>query len=279
MIVRPARAAGAVDLSPLGRATARLPGALPWSDRLWLALEGARAWGFARVMPVPGLPTLADLQLFVAPERRRQGIGALLWQRVRQELAAQSEFNRVSAAVRRRQSPAAQFLLRQDFTLEHVEWELGRRLDGALPQPLWPEGYELATYPRAGAIDQFTRLYEASFSATPWYQPFSEEEVKDTLQRAGDLLFAVTGGEPVAVAWLRLEGSDGRIEPIGVAPAHQGRGVGRALLGAALHTLSERGAREARLGVWRRNRNAIRLYRQLGFRPCRRTYFLAYDLD
>jgi mycothiol synthase len=284
MIVLPARTAGAVDLSPLGPQAGRLAGAAPLTaGQVWLALDEGRAWGYARIMPVPGLSALADLQLVVAPERRRQGIGTLLWQQVRQELRAQPPFKRVSAAVRRRQTPAAHFLTHHGFTLEHVEWELSRSLADELPEPVWPAGYQLARYRRGAATRHFVSLYDASFSATAWYQPFSEEEVAETLQDAGDLLFAVVGPqpgqEPVGVAWLRLEGSDGRIEPVGVAPAHQGRGVGRALLEAALQELRQRGAREARLGVWRRNRGAVSLYRQLGFRPRRRTYFLVYDLD
>lgn len=280
MIVLPARTAGSVDLSPLGPQAARLQGTVRLTGRqVWLALDGGEAWGFARTIPVPGLPVLTDLQLFVAPQRRRQGIGTLLWQQVRQDLRAQPQVSRVSAAVRRRQTPAAHFLLHHGFTLEHVEWELARSLAADLPRPDWPASYELTAYRRAAAIQHFISLYDASFGSTPWYQPFSEEEVEETLQDAGDLLFAATGHEPVGVAWLRLDASDGRIEPVGVAPSHQGRGVGRALLRAALLALRERGAREARLGVWRRNRPAIRLYRQLGFRPYRRTYFLAYDLD
>jgi mycothiol synthase len=284
MIVLPASIAGAVDLSPLGPRAGRLAGAAPLTGgQVWLALDEGRAWGYARTMPVPGLPALADLQLFVAPERRRQGIGTLLWQHVRQELRAQPRLKRVSAAVRRRRTPADDFLSHQGFTLEHVEWELSRSVAEELPEPVWPAGYQLTRFRRAAATRHFISLYDASFSATAWYQPFSKEEVAETLQDAGDLLFAVVGSqpghEPVGFSWLRLEGKDGRIEPVGVAPAHQGRGVGRALLEAALQELRQRGAREARLGVWRRNQGAVSLYRQLGFRPRRRTYFLAYDLD
>jgi mycothiol synthase len=279
VIVLPADIAGGVDLSPLGARSLRIQAARRDGDKqVWLALEEGRAWGCARVMPVPGLPAVRDLELFVAPERRRQGVGSLLWQHTLQELAAEPRVCRVSAAVRARRTPLAHFLTHHGFYLEHVEWEMSRPLSDELPEPSWPAGYRLTTFRRAVAIRHFLALYGASFSQTPWYQPFSRDEVEETLQGPADLLFASTAGEAVAVAWLRVTGQSGRIEPIGVVEAHQGKGVGRALLEAALSVLRQRGVTTVRLGVWKRNRTAIHLYRKLGFRRRRRTFFLAYDL-
>jgi mycothiol synthase len=87
----------------------------------------------------------------------------------------------------------------------------------------------------------------------------------------------MTGGEPAGVVWMHLQGALGVIEPIGIAPGHQGQGVGRALLAAALLELRRRGARAARLGVWKDNEPAIALYQQMGFRHSRTRTYLAYD--
>lgn len=280
LILQPAEASRLFDLSPLGSHAQPIRRALEVEGRqLWLAVEGRQAWGCAQTLPVPGLPALRDLNLFVAVSRRRQGIGSLLWQHICVTLASERGISRVSAAIDDHHAPLARFLAHHDFYQEHVEWEMQREPLNDLPDPSWPAGYQPLTYPRAAAMHHFIAVYESSFNSTPWYQPFSESEVEGTLDRPDDLLFAAAGGEPTAVAWMRSEGTTGVIEPIGVIPAHQGKGVGRALLASALLTLRQRGATAVRLGVWERNRPAIQLYRYLGFRRSRESIFLAYDLD
>lgn len=56
-----------------------------------------------------------------------------------------------------------------------------------------------------------------------------------------------------------------RLYSIAVAAHARGRGVGRALMAAAIGGARERGAREMRLEVRQSNATAIALYTQLGF--------------
>jgi ribosomal protein S18 acetylase RimI-like enzyme len=51
-----------------------------------------------------------------------------------------------------------------------------------------------------------------------------------------------------------------------VRPSHRRRGVGRRLLQSCLDALGEKGATDVQLRVWHANKNAIALYRQLGFK-------------
>jgi mycothiol synthase len=280
MIIRPVEEAGRVDLSPLGACARQLhPSVWAEGERGWLALEAGSAWGCVLTTPVPGLPGLYDIAFYVAPQRRRQRIASMLWQEAQTALAGEPEVRRVSAAPGEQGDALGSFLAAQGFQLEHEEWEMQRdRLDD-LDEPQWPAGYRAATFSRGEAIRSFISLYDASFGPAPWYQPFSESEVAETLDAAGDLLFAVSGSEPVGVAWMRLEEALGVIEPVGVTPAHQGKGVGRALLASALLRLRRRGATAARLGVWQDNEVAIRLYQQMGFRQSRSRIYLGYDLD
>ncbi|MDT8304600.1 MAG: GNAT family N-acetyltransferase, partial [Anaerolineae bacterium] len=243
LLLQQAETARLFDLSPLGSHAQRVRrSAAVEGTQLWLAVEGSQAWGCAQTLPVPGLPALSDLALFVAPSRRRQGIGSLLWQAVRAALAAEPGVSRLSAGVDDRQEPLARFLLHHRFFEEHVEWEMRRDSLDDLGEPAWPAAYRPATYARAAAMRHFIAIYDASFASMPWYQPFSPSEVAGTLDRPDDLLFATAGGAPAAVVWMRSEGTTGVIEPIGVMPAHRGRGVGRALLAAALLALRCRGA-------------------------------------
>ena len=57
----------------------------------------------------------------------------------------------------------------------------------------------------------------------------------------------------------------GYITTLGVAPASQGRGIGRALLAAAERDLAGKGLREVQLHVFAGNRAAIGLYEATGY--------------
>lgn len=73
------------------------------------------------------------------------------------------------------------------------------------------------------------------------------------------------GPRPVAFYELTLTGSTGMIEAIGVAPAEQGQGYGRAALQAAVTLLEAKGAKEIELLVMDSNRPAYELYLKAGF--------------
>ncbi|MCG8450120.1 MAG: GNAT family N-acetyltransferase [Pirellulales bacterium] len=62
------------------------------------------------------------------------------------------------------------------------------------------------------------------------------------------------------------------IQNIGVVPYHRGRGLGTALILAALLGLQHVGIRRAHLEVTADNEGAVKLYRQLGFRTVRTLY-------
>ena len=62
------------------------------------------------------------------------------------------------------------------------------------------------------------------------------------------------------------------IQNIGVEPFHRGRGIGTALILAALLGLHHLGVPRACLEVTADNEGAVRLYRQLGFRTTRTLY-------
>ncbi|WP_282085481.1 GNAT family N-acetyltransferase [Streptomyces tendae] len=84
--------------------------------------------------------------------------------------------------------------------------------------------------------------------------------------------FVATGadGRPVGFAALSYAPWNRRltIEDIEVAPAHRGRGVGRALVGHAVGFARERGADHLWLEVTNLNAPAIHAYRRMGFDFC-----------
>lgn len=278
MEIRPFRPADSAALTGLHPRARRLPEEVGAGGRAWLAVEGEGLIGYASVVPVPGLTGVVDFDCFVVPGRQRQGVGSALTRHVIQAVAG-TEIEQLSHAVSSLESGAAQFLQDQGFYLDHEEWRLEHKDLATLPPLSLPEGGTIQTFGRREAIEHFRTLYEQSFGGTPWYQPYTEAEVAADLDKATDLLFILRGGEPAGFAWTRLvQGKKGVIEPFGVASPFQGRGLGRALLRAALHQLARRGAQRVQLGLWRRNQAALALYLREGFQHRGTRYYLARDL-
>ncbi len=242
----------------------------------WVLLEGDALRGYAALWPLPGLPALYQLQGQVQEQACAVGAEQLL--KAVLQGADRQRVRQISYGVDSLESSAARFLLAHGFRLEHEEWQMQAALPPAQPLRALPAGYTLCTLPVPQAVDRFLQLYEECFKARPWYQPYSRTELAAELHSAGDLLFVCREGTAVAFAWLRLDGAAGEIEPIGVAPAQQGMGMGHALFSQALWRLSERGARQVSVGVWRENEAAVALYRSAGLRPAASRYYLAYDL-
>ncbi|MCF6476302.1 GNAT family N-acetyltransferase [Nonomuraea sp. MG754425] len=83
------------------------------------------------------------------------------------------------------------------------------------------------------------------------------------------LMAVAAGGAPVGHFMLRTEppGRSVRLGMVLVSPEVRGRGVGRAMLEAALGAaFAEPAVQEVNLGVYTRNEGAARLYERLGFR-------------
>jgi ribosomal protein S18 acetylase RimI-like enzyme len=76
-------------------------------------------------------------------------------------------------------------------------------------------------------------------------------------------------GEPAGICKLAIRGDRGWIGGVGVAPPHRGKGVGEALMRAAIEEARARGLRELWLEVLTPNEPAIRLYEKLGFETVR----------
>ena len=104
--------------------------------------------------------------------------------------------------------------------------------------------------------------------------PAAEHALRGLLAEpgAGLVWVAEQGGEPVgylAVTFgysLEYHGPDAFIDEIYVAPAHRGRGVGRAAIALAEGACRARGIGALHLEVERANVRAEALYRRAGFR-------------
>jgi ribosomal protein S18 acetylase RimI-like enzyme len=71
---------------------------------------------------------------------------------------------------------------------------------------------------------------------------------------------------------IRINRARANIQNIGVTPHHRGRGIGAALIVAALAGLQQVGVTRVALEVTADNDSAVRLYRRLGFRSVKTVY-------
>jgi ribosomal protein S18 acetylase RimI-like enzyme len=76
---------------------------------------------------------------------------------------------------------------------------------------------------------------------------------------------------------IRATYKHGAVQNIGITPAHRGRGVGTALICAALTGFQQVGLTRVYLEVTAQNDRAVRLYKRLGFRRTK-TLFKAVEL-
>lgn len=243
----------------------------------WLLLEGEAVRGYAALFPVPGLPSMHQLLGEVQPAHCAQGAPQLL--RAVLQGADRERVRQITYDVDSLENEATRFLLAHGFAPEHEEWHMQGTLPPQQARKPLPDGYRICVLPYPEAVAHFLRLYEESFAPEPWYQPYSRAELVAELRRGEDMLLLCHGETPVGFAWLRTEGDKGEVEPIGIIPAHQGLGLGRSLFLEALWRLSERGLRQATVGVWRQNERAVRIYRSAGLRVATRRHYLAYEVE
>lgn len=71
------------------------------------------------------------------------------------------------------------------------------------------------------------------------------------------------GGE--IAGWTARDGARDYISDLWVSPAHQGLGIGSALVSATLREMRTEGLKRARIDTHAANESAIRLYKGLGF--------------
>ena len=246
----------------------------PLTRHLWLIEDGGDVVGYTAVHPVPGLDRIYNLEGGILPSYRRRGFGSRLLQHILHE-APNLNIRQLSYCVTDLNSTAAHFLRHYNFFLEHEEWLMNLSL--LLPRSPAPLlSCHLQTHPAPSRL--FCELYDLSFGNMPWYQPYSREEVEGSLKAPEDILFLFKYEQPIGFVWLQGDAQGAAIEPIGIVQGEWGKGYGRFLLLAALHTLKERGAAQARIGVWRSNQAAVHLYQSVGFQHQQTLTYLAYNI-
>lgn len=226
-------------------------GAEGWSGYAQLHLNGQGAWG----------------ELLVDPSARRQGLGRHLLdacvQGARERGASHLDvwcFGDHESGARLGHSLGFSPLRRLLF--------LVRPLDELPPLPTSPVCLEC--FDPARDVSAWMALHR-SVQSDP-SRAWSEEDLQLRLTESwfdpSLLRLARLGEETVGYLWLKHHAlqTEGELFRMAVAPAMQGRGLGRYLVTWALHELAWRRALTASVFVSSSNQAACRLYDRLGFR-------------
>ena len=167
--------------------------------------------------------------------------------------------------------------------LERVRdlWVMRRPMTGpdaaplpSLPSPPLGHGIALRTWEsgRDGEADALLRVNAAAFAHHPEQGGMDTAELAQRMDEAWfdpeGLLLGVdeASGELLGFHWTKQHSADrGEVYVVGIDPAAQGRGLGKALTLAGLAHLAARGVREVLLYVESDNAPAVAVYSGLGF--------------
>lgn len=282
----------AEEIAALASRAAAADGDPPFSDQTLVDLRsapdgrvrtvlarspGGELLGAAVSVPEPDGAHL--LELVVDPGHRRGGIGTAL----AAALAGGVPGTTLRAWAHGGHPAAAALAARHGLEPVRELHRLLRPLQGAADLPLpetMPAGFRLRAFEPGRDEQEWLRVNAAAFAQHPeqgrmTLEDLRQREAEPWFDPAGFLL-AVREDDPGTVAgfhWTKVHpGGDGRdplgeVYAVGIAPGHQGTGLGRALTAAGVNHLARQGLAEVMLYVDGDNAAALRLYETLGFRP------------
>jgi mycothiol synthase len=252
------------------------PDGAPGQDFV-LAVDGEPA-GYAYLDPPAADPhsgtTEVSGELMIGPDHRRHGFGRAL---VAEAAAAAAEGG--GHALRlwaHGDLPAAAALAAATgFERFRALWQLRRPLGPSssgppLAQPALPAGRTLRTFVPGQDEDEWLALNARAFAKHPeqggWTRHDLELREREPWFDPAGFFIATKDGVMTGFHWTKVHSPGlGEVYVVGVDPAEQGSGLGRALTLAGLHHLRDRGVDQAMLYVDEDNIPAIRMYEALGF--------------
>ena len=153
------------------------------------------------------------------------------------------------------------------------------RLDGPLEPVALPAGRRLRTFVPGQDEDEWLGLNGRAFAKHPeqggWSRHDLELREREPWFDPAGFFIAETDGHMAGFHWTKVhppgdqDPSIGEVYVVGVDPAEQGSGLGRAITLAGLHYLRDRGLAEVMLYTDEDNVPAIRMYEALGFTRAR----------
>ena len=251
-------------------------------ERDWWVVDapGGAIVGVAWVWPELAGEVIADH--YVDPEHRGLGLGDVLLDAIELRVAGlpprgpDGEPRQLVVWSEDKDATRRHSLERRGFTIGRQYFEMAFDLQGALPVVAWPDGVEGRPF-RSG-IDE-RRMHEVDVEAFAEHFLFKADAFEAWRIRhleapdADPTLWRLAWDGGKLVGYVMAVGTDqgALVSNLAVLKPWRGRGLGRAMLGAAFATLRERGYAVVRLYVDAANvTNAVRVYEAAGMHVARR---------
>ena len=205
-------------------------------------------------------------ELVVHPDRRRRGLGRAL----AGELTATAGGHALRLWAHGDLPAAAALARAAGFERFRALWQMRRPLREPLAQLVLPAGRTLRTFVPGQDEDDWLSLNGRAFAKHPeqggWTRHDLELREREPWFDPAGFFIAERDGQMAGFHWTKVHDPTlGEVYVVGVDPAEQGSGLGRALTLAGLRHLRDRGVAEAMLYVDEDNVPAIRMYEALGF--------------
>lgn len=210
-------------------------------------------------------------ELVIHPAHRRRGHGRTLLRAVLDKTGG-----RLRLWAHGDLPAAARLAAATGFTRIRALWQMRRSLYAPIPAHEMPEGVRLRTFVPGEDEEPWLALNARAFAFHPEQGAWTLEDLKRREQEPWfdpeGFFIAERDGRLVGFHWTKIHGDGehahapiGEVYVVGVDPAEQGTGLGRALTLAGLCHLRSRGLAQVMLYVDETNTAAIRLYEKLGF--------------
>jgi mycothiol synthase len=224
----------------------------------------------------------ATAEVVVDPADRRHGVATELIRAMRDALWPRADNLRIWS--HGHLDGARALAARSGYLVVRELWSMRRPLlpdDGSLPPVALPDGFAARDFIVGQDEDAWLRVNARAFAnhaeqgrltrhdldlriAEPWFDPTGFILIEDT-RGANPVLAASHWTKIVPSTRPRVRPTKGEVYVVGVDPAYQGLGLGRAVTVLGLEHLRERGVTEAMLYVDADNMAAIATYSRLGF--------------
>jgi mycothiol synthase len=264
-------------LRDLAEAAGRADGAEPLDEATWLALRH-HPEKFVSLVEDDGFALLRGehLDLAVAPGHRRQGRGRALADRILEGVSGTVHaWSHVDHPGARRLAEELGFRRTRELWVMRLPNDV--RLDST--------DLEVRSF-RAGDEDELLRVNAAAFAHHPEQGSLDHDGLAERMSESwwdpADLLVAEEDGRMLGFHWTKVHPASsgqtphGEVYVLGVDPAAQGRGLGKALTLAGLAHLRDHGVGEILLYVEADNDPAVALYRRVGFAHDQRDTHVQY---
>jgi len=218
----------------------------------------------------------ASAELVVHPMFRRRGLGRALVVAVTEAAIEHDPSGRLRLWAHGDHPSATALALSLGFRRARVLYQMRRSLFAPIDLPELPPGVTLRAFVPGQDDERWVVVNARAFADHPdqgrWTLADLRVRMAEPWFDPDGFLLAERDGELVGFHWTKVHGDDGHdhdpigeVYVLGVDPAAQGLGLGRALTLAGLRHLRNRGLDQAMLYVDETNTAAVALYQKMGF--------------